>query len=339
MLSLIIFIHEFGHFIIAKKCGVYVDEFALGMGPVLFKYKPKNSETTYSLRAVPIGGFVAMAEKLTPEVKLKKNQVLENKSTIQKLAVLIMGIIMNFILAILLFFISGLLYGKPIDEPVVGTVLEGAPAYEAGIEKGDFILEINGVKIDNWDDVLLEIAAKELKDSYEFVVEKADGKTYKYDIVPLVEKTEDGETRTFGMGTAPTKYEKGFGPAVSYAFGGFVDTIRSIARVVKSLFTGEVAFDSLSGPVGVYSVIDTLKSQGLQAMLYLTAYLSVNVGVINLLPIPVFDGGRILLVLIEMITRKKASEKVEIILNYIGFGLMILLMLYVTFNDISNLIG
>jgi len=338
MLSIIIFIHEFGHFITAKKCGVYVDEFSLGMGPVIFKHKPKNSETTYSLRIFPIGGFVSMAEKVIPNTKIKKNQVLENKNVFQKLTVLLMGIVMNFILAIVLFFISGLLYGKPVDEPVVGSILEGSPAYVSGLESGDTILQINSVKINNWDDILLEISAKELKDNYEFVVKKNDGTTKTYNIVPLIEETEDGEKRTFGIGSSPTKYEKGFLSSVEYAFEGFYSTIVTIIRVVGSLFTGEVALDSLSGPVGIYSIIDQLKEQGLQIIIYLTAYLSVNVGVINLLPIPVFDGGRVLLVLIEKITKKKTSEKLETIINYIGFGMMILLMLYVTFNDIINLI-
>ena len=133
MLSLIIGIHEFGHFIIAKKNGVYVDEFSLGMGPAIIKHKPKNSETTYVIRLFPVGGFVSMAEKEDPDNKeIKLDRVLENKGFFQKFAVLIAGIVMNCILAIVLFFISGLIYGKPINEPIVKSVVEGKAAALAG---------------------------------------------------------------------------------------------------------------------------------------------------------------------------------------------------------------
>lgn len=334
ILSVIIFIHEFGHFIIAKKSGVYVDEFALGMGPIIWKHKPKKSETTYSLRAFPIGGFVSMAEKQISGEKLKKDQVLENKNLFQKLSVLLMGIVMNFVLAIVLFFISGLLYGKPVNNPIIGVVVENSPADLGGLEAGDTVVSINGASIDNWDDILLEISAKKLKNNYEFIVTKSDGSTETYNIIPKVTKEDGTEKRTFGIGSETTKYEKGFVNAVEYGFTGFIETINTVFKVVGSLFTGSVSIDSLSGPVGIYSIIDTLKSQGLQAILYITAYLSINVGVINLIPIPVFDGGRVLLVLIEAITRKKSSDKLENIINVVGFGLLILLMLYVTFNDI-----
>ena len=148
ILSVIIIVHEFGHFIAAKKGGVYIDEFSLGMGPQLLKYKPKKSETTYSLRAFPIGGFVSMAEKEDPSNKaIKKNQVLENKSFGRKLLVLINGILFNCFLAIFLFFVSGLFYGRPVSEPVINKVVEGMAAEKAGLESGDKILEVNGVNI------------------------------------------------------------------------------------------------------------------------------------------------------------------------------------------------
>jgi len=339
ILGIIIFGHEFGHFIVAKKCGVYVDEFALGMGPVLWKYKPKNSETTYTLRAFPVGGFVSMAEESSPELKLKKSQILENKNTFQKLAVLLMGIVMNFVLAIVLFFISGLFFGKPVSSTEIGAIVDKSPAYTEGLEVGDKILEINGVKTYNWDDIILEISAKKLQAIYEFKVLKADGKTQVYNIVPKVEQTKDGEKRSFGVGSSPVKYEKGFVKAVEYGFEGFASNINTIFKIIGSLFTGKVSIDNLSGPIGIFSIIDNLKSQGLQALIYITAYLSINVGVINLIPIPVFDGGRVLLVIIETFTRKRTNIKVENILNYSGFGLMILLMIYVAFNDIIRLIG
>ena len=339
MLGLIISIHEFGHFIAAKKSGVHVDEFSIGMGPLIFKHKPKNSETTYSLRALPIGGFVSMAEKEEKGSKIKKDRVLENKNFFQVFWVLIDGIVFNFILAIVLFFISGLLYGRPVSEPVIKEVVDGKPAYVAGLETGDRILSVNGVSIKTWDDFLLEVSAKKLKDNYVFEIKKTNGEIKTYDIVPEVVTSDAGEeTRVFGIVSEGTTYKKGFVNALKYAFVGTYDNSVTIFRILGSLFTGQVSVKNLSGPVGIYSIIDQVKSQGLEMLLYLTAYLSINVGIVNLLPIPVFDGGRIFILIIEKIIRRKTGQKLENTLNYIGFGLMILLMLFVTFNDITRLV-
>lgn len=339
ILSVIIIVHEFGHFIAAKKGGVYIDEFSMGMGPQLLKYKPKKSETTYSLRAFPIGGFVSMAEKEEPNnKKIKKNQVLENKSFGRKLLVLINGILFNCILAIFLFFISGLFYGRPISQPVIQNVVDGMAAQKAGIESGDRILEVNGVKINTWDDFLLEASAKKLKSEYIFKIEKSSGEVKEYSLVPEVQEVEGQEIKVFGIQSSGTTYYKGFKNAFIYAFEGFYTNFKTIFKILGNLLTGEVPVKSLSGPVGIYSLVDNVKSQGFNTLLYLTAYLSINVAIINLVPIPVFDGGRVLILLIEKITKKKSSEKLEIMLNYIGFLLMILLMLYVTFNDIVRLV-
>lgn len=339
ILGVIITIHEFGHFIAAKKNGVYIDEFSIGMGPLIFKHKPKNSETTYSLRLLPVGGFVSMAEKEDPDnKKIKKNRVLENKNFWVRLLVLLNGIIFNCILAIFLFFISGLIYGKPVNTAEIARIEKGSAAYTSGLEVGDTIIKINGNNIESLDDFLLEASAKKLKDNYVFTVKKQDGSTKDINIKPEVH-TEDGEeVRKYGIGFGGTTHKKGFMNAVSYAFEGFYSNTLTIIKIVGSLFTGDVKLKSLSGPVGIYTVIDQVKSQGFETLLYLTAYLSINVAIINLIPIPVFDGGRVLLLIIEKISRKKTNEKLEYILNLVGFGLMILLMIYVTFNDIIKLV-
>lgn len=337
MLGSIISIHEFGHFIAAKKSGVYVDEFSLGMGPLIFKHKPKNSETTYSLRLLPIGGYVSMAEKYDKSSKVKKDRVLENKGFFKILWVLINGIVFNFILAIVLFFISGLIYGRPISSTKIVDVVDGGRAQAAGIEAGDTILAINGVETETWDDFILEAAAKKLQDNYEFKILKPSGEVVVYNLVPEVKKEGKEETRIYGIVGNGVEYKKGFVEATKYAFIGTYGNTKTIFKILGSLFTGEVSVKNLSGPVGIYSLVDSVKANGLETLIYLTAYLSINVGVVNLLPVPVFDGGRVLILIIEAITKKKSSEKLELALNYIGFGLMILLMLYVTFNDIARL--
>ena len=338
MLGLIISIHEFGHFLAAKKSGVYVDEFSLGMGPKLFSHKPKKSETTYTLRLLPIGGYVSMAEREEKGSKIKKDRVLENKGFFHVLWVLINGIVFNFILAIVLFFISGLLYGRPISTTRLADVIEGGAAYNVGIEPGDTILEVNGVKTNTWDDFILEASAKKLRDNYEFKVLKANGETVTYNLVPEIKEVNGEETRIFGIVGNANEYQKGFKNAFIYAFEGTYENSMTIFKILGSLFSGQVSVKSLSGPVGIYSLVDSVKTKGFDVLLYLTAYLSINVGIVNLLPIPVFDGGRILILIIEKITRRKSSEKLELALNYIGFALMILLMLFVTFNDITRLV-
>ena len=340
MLGLIISIHEFGHFIAAKKSGVYVDEFSLGMGPLIFKFKPKKSETTYSLRLLPIGGYVSMAEKEDKKSKISKDRVLENKGFFKVLWVLINGIAFNFVLAIVLFFISGLIYGKPVSEAIVSRVVDGEAAQVAGLSPGDRIIKVNGNKIETFDDFILEATAKTVKDNkYVVTVITASGETKEYVIVPRIEKRDKEEVRVYGIEFNGTIYKKGFKNALSYAFTGTIENSRTIFKILGSLFTGKVSVKNLSGPVGIYSIIDRVKSEGFEMLFYLTAYLSINVGIINLFPIPVFDGGRIFILFIEKIIGRKTDEKFETILNYVGFALIILLMVYVTINDVSRLVG
>lgn len=337
ILGVIVFVHEFGHFIAAKKSGVYVSEFSIGMGPKLFSFRRKNDETLYSLRLLPLGGYNMLANTEEENPKLKKDRILENKTFLQKILVLIMGIIFNVILAIVLLFINGLIYGSPETKPYVGNVLEDSPADKSGVESGDLILKVNDKKVSSWDEVLLETHYKELTETYYFELKSSDGKIKKIDIAPLVSKNEENEeVRTFGFSSANIK-RTGFVNALKYAFTGTYSMIDSLFVILGNLFTGKIGADNLSGPIGVFTVVDTVKESGLESLIYLTAYLSLNVGIINLLPIPVFDGGRILLVIIEKIKGKKVNPKLESYLNTAGAILLIILMIFVTLNDILKL--
>lgn len=334
ILGIIIFIHEFGHFIAAKKSGVYVDEFALGMGPKIWESKRKHGETKYSLRLFPVGGFVAMANEENPAMKVRKDQVLENKGFVKRFLVLIMGILFNFILTIILLFINGLIFGSPETKPVLGQIVDNSPAYTYGLMEGDTILEVNGIKTKTWDDVLLEISIKESVNSYDFLLNR-NGNIIKRTVVPNKIMDKDTEKNSFGFAIGQSK-TYGFVSALKYSITGFVGMFRSIFLVLGNLFTRNVSVNNLSGPVGIFTVVDQIKSSGLENIIYLIAYLSVNVGIINLVPIPVFDGGRIVLLIIETISKKK-YPKLERILNTVGFFLLIALMVYVTFNDILKL--
>lgn len=338
IICLIVTIHEFGHFIAAKKSKVYVDEFSIGMGPLIKSFKPKKSETTYSVRALPIGGFVSMAEKEDFDKRLKKDRVLQNKSFLTKIWVYINGIVFNFILAIFLFFLIGLITGREVSNSIITYIDENYPAYSSGLEIGDEIIKVNGNSIDDYYDFVVEVNAKETNDNtYKILVKKSDGSLKEYEIVPNIEKVDGEDYKVFGIGFT-NKFEKGFLNAIKYSFEGTYDTTVKICDILVMLVKGEVSTKNLSGPVGMYSIVDTVKGQGLANILYIIAYLSINVAIINLLPVPVFDGGRILVCIIEKISKRKTSEKLELALTYIGFGLMLLLMLFVTFNDIIRLV-
>lgn len=340
MLGLLIFVHEFGHFIAAKKIGVYVSEFALGMGPKIFSFKRKkhNDPTEYSLRLLPIGGYCAMAGEVDEDAKdLKKEQFMCNRTKWERFLILIAGVTMNTITAFIILLLQGLIYGAAEQKSIVGYAPEGYPISDAGIEVGDRITRINGYKVNTWDKMTLVMNLKHESDVYEFVVKKADGSEKTYKISPKIEKLEDGtETKIYGIGAGDKVY-KGFIPAVKYAFTKLGSIVSTMFLILGSLFTGKLSVSSLSGPVGMYTLVGESAKVGFQSIMYLTAYLSLNLAVINVLPFSALDGGRILFVVIEAIIGHKVNPKVENWFHTIGFALLMLLMVYITIQDIIRL--
>lgn len=340
ILGILIFIHELGHFIFAKITGVYVYEFALGMGPKIFSFKRKNKKdpTVYSLRLFPIGGFCAMAGEVEEDdKKIKSDQLMCNKTKSQRFLILIAGVLFNFILAIILLFIQSLIWGHTEQRAIVGSAPEEYPIAKAGIEVGDKVIKLNNIKVNSWDKFTIALNLKNENDTYKFVVEKKDGSIKTYEIKPNIEKDEEGnETKVFGIGVGETIY-KGFLNSIKYAFVKFWSIMSSMAIIIWSLFTGNIGLSSLSGPVGMYSIVGESAKYGFQNLVYLTAYLSVNLGFINAIPFPAFDGGRILFILIEAITKKKVNPNIEGVLHTIGFILLMILMLYITVMDVIKL--
>ena len=204
ILSVLIFVHEGGHFLVAKKCGVHVYEFALGMGPKILTFKRKNDPTEYTLRAFPIGGFCAMAGEVIEDEdtkKIKKNEYMCNRSKLERVIILLAGVTMNILLALVLLFVQSLIWGHTEQKSIVGYAPEGYPIAEAGIEVGDKITKINGYKVNTWDKVTLIMSYKNDKPYTEFEVEKKDGSIKSYQITPLSKINEDGtETKVFGIG-------------------------------------------------------------------------------------------------------------------------------------------
>lgn len=337
ILGVIILVHEFGHFIWAKKFGVHIYEFSIGMGPVLHTHKGKDG-INYNIRAFPIGGFVSMAgEVYEDDQKIPKEKFMCNKPWLHRVIILIAGVMNNFILAIVLLFLIALFWGSTTNKAIVGTILEDSAISKTGIEVGDQIVEINGIKATSWDKLQIALYRKNDKDYYEFVVKKQNGEEKTYQVVPEKVKNEDGiETNKFGFGVDTTKHY-GFLPSLKYAFQKFGSIISSMLLTVTSLFTGKISLNALSGPVGMYEVVGSSLGLGLSQMLYIVAFLSVNVGFINILPFPAFDGGRVLFLIIEKIKRSPVDSKIENAFHMVGFVLLMILMIYITFQDIIKL--
>lgn len=336
ILGVIVFVHEFGHFTWAKITGVYVYEFAIGMGPKLWGKKGK--ETEYTLRAIPIGGFCQLAgEDLEDDNlnKIPKEKRLQSKSVFERFLIMFFGAGNNFILAIILLFFIALIWGGSTMDPVITTVQKGYPAYEAGLKKNDVVTEINGHKISTSDDMSLYLAIADPKKKNTIKVER-NGKEYTYSVKPKKVTKGKQESYMYGIGMQQEK-TKGFVAAIEYTFDKTISIFKQMAITVKYLFTGGISLNQLSGPVGIYSVVGEQSKTGIANILYLVAFLSINVGFINLLPIPAFDGGHIMFLIIEKIKGSPVNPEIQGKISTVFLMLLMLLMVVVTINDILRL--
>ncbi len=345
ILGIIVLVHEFGHFIFAKLFKIHVYEFAIGMGPVIWssekrrekkiKEKKKVSETIYSVRAVPIGGFCALAgEGGEEDKKIKKENLLQGKPVWQRFLVMFFGAGNNFILAFLILLLAAFIFGSPTLSTEIPVVIEGSPMYEAGLRGGDAIKKINNKNTKTLDDVRLYMALAGEKET-SFAIER-DGKVTNYKITPLSGEAMKKAGYSFGIQFDNT-LKRGFVRSINYAFGKFYSIARQVFITLKELIIGGVSVKDLSGPVGIYSAVDQTREAGINSLLTLTALLSINVGIMNLLPFPAFDGGRILFLIIEKIKGSPVKAETENMIHNIGFFLLLALLIYVTFNDILRL--
>lgn len=332
VLSITIFVHELGHFIFAKKAGIYVYEFCVGMGPRILKWQRKNDETEYGIRLFPIGGFCSMAgESVEVDENVPENKRLQSKTWLEKFLTIVAGVMFNFIFAIIIFFIVGLFNGNPNTKPIINEVSIDSPAYVAGLQSGDLIVKVNGIKVKSIDRLMLEYQVVYGSDLDLEVIR--EGKVVNIKITPI--EIEEGYLYGFSLNSS---VEKGFFEAIKYAFVNFYSLIEQMFIIFKYLFTGKLSLSSLSGPIGIYNIVGQTAKAGILDVIYLIGYLSVNVGFINLLPIPAFDGGRILFLIIEKIRRKPIKASTENLIHSIGFALLMLLMVVITYNDIVRFI-
>ena len=339
ILGVIVLVHEAGHFFFAKLFGIYVHEFSIGMGPKIFgrKRKNKNDETEYCIRAIPIGGFVSLAgEEIDENDGIPENKKLYAKKPWQRFLVMFFGAGNNFIFAALLLFLIAIIWGAPDQTARLVDVSQGLPAYDAGIRAGDVVTSINGKKVRTLDDLTIYMQLANKTEEVEIGVLR-DGKETIYEVMPEKQEVEGQDTYVIGITMGTTEIERGLGASLRYMFIKMGSLFRQMFVTIQGLFTGGIGVNQLSGPVGIYNIVGEQRSAGFENVLYLVALLSVNVGVINLVPLPAVDGGRILFLLIEKIKGSPVSAKFENLIHSIGFILLMALMIYITFNDIFRL--
>ena len=336
ILGVLVTVHEFGHFIVAKKCGVHIYEFSIGMGPIVHSHIGKD-KIQYSIRALPIGGYVSMAGEVEEDdKKVKKEKFMCNRPWWQRLLILCAGVFNNFVLAFVLLFVLAIIWGAPSMEPKIEHVVENTPLAQTNAKDGDLIVSVNGKKTPTCDLTQIELIKKDSDDTYDLELKHQDGSIETVSVKPEVKEENGTETRVFGM-QMHQETKTGFIESIKYAYKKFTTVYVSMVRTIGGLITGKISLKSLSGPVGIYSVVSDSVKLGLAQVLYLTAFLSLNLGFVNLLPFPAFDGGHVLFVFIELILRRKVNQKVEAVFHYVGFALILLLMVVVTIQDIFRL--
>lgn len=404
----LVFFHELGHFVFAKRAGILCREFAIGFGPKIFSHK--KGETTYTIRLLPIGGFVRMAgedpemieikpgyrigllfnEKeeankiiLTNKEKYPDARVVEvehadiehelvikgyaegdeeerlqsfpisanavlvengtetliapydrqfaSKTLWQRTMAIFAGPMMNFILAFVIFILIGIMQGIPTDNPVLGKLTEDGAAMEAGLKEGDNIQSVNGAEISSWSDVV-EIIRKNPNKELQFSLER-NGKELQLPVTPKVQEAEGEKIGIIGvfqpMEKSPIK-------AISHGAKETYLWTKEIFVMLGKLVTGQFSIDALSGPVGIYVSTDTVAKSGIFYLMKWAAILSINLGIMNLLPIPALDGGRLMFFAVEAVRGKPIDRHKEGMVHFIGFALLMLLMLVVTWNDIQR---
>lgn len=407
--GIIVIVHEFGHFYFAKRAGILVREFSIGFGPKLFYHR--KGETTYTVRLLPVGGYVRMAgyeeadlragmpvslffneenkvEKIDLQNKLQnvnsipievtnfdleeklfiegriegqadevhsysvtrtallvekdgtilqiapKDRQFQSASLINRMLTNFAGPLNNFILAIIAFSLLAFIQGYvPSSEALIGEVQEDTPAAEANVENGDRILSIDNTEIDSFNQ-MVTVVGQSPETEMLFTIEKQNGTIVEKNITP--ESVDDGQGNQIGRIGVQTYLDRSLSSKITYGFTQSWQIISQIVVILGSFLTGGFSIDKLGGPVAIFATSQNVAQAGLFGIISFIGYLSVNLGIMNLLPIPALDGGKLLLNIVEGIRRKPISEEKEGIITLIGVGFLLVLMLAVTWNDIQT---
>jgi regulator of sigma E protease len=337
VLAIVIIAHELGHFATAKACGVKVEEFGVGYPPRLFGIK--RGETIYSLNIIPLGGFTKMAGEEDPEVE----RSLASKSIGARLLVLSAGSIMNAILPFLLLSIALMVpHDVLIGQVTVEEVAENSPAAIAGIRAGDTIISIDDKPINNTGDLSRYIQLN-LGGEITMLVEHSDATQEEVELVPRWRPPENEGAVGVAVSTLEATVESQSYPfwrAIPMGVSQTIETMVLFKNAILSLFTGTTSIGGVAGPVGIAQITGEIAKAGVSPLLEWTAFFSLNLAIINILPLPALDGGRIIFVLLEWVRRgKRISPKREGLVHLIGFFMLLAFILAVTYQDIIRIIS
>lgn len=403
----LVFFHELGHFLFAKRAGILVREFAIGMGPKILGIT--KGETIYTVRLLPIGGYVRMAgedmdtvqlqaghrigvllnkdgsaEKIimnqktiypdimfleVEEADLEKDMFIkgydeeekfvrlevardavieengketilapydrqfDSKSVGHRFLTIFAGPLFNFVLAFFIFSALGLMQGIPTNEPIISEVTEDSPAAEAGMQAGDLVTEIEGDPISSWNDLVNSVQGN-AGNPLSFEVER-NGEPIEMTITPELTEQAGEEVGVIGV-LYQSPLEKDFFGSFVYGAEQTVFWFKEIIRLLGMLVTGQFTIDALSGPVGIYKTTEEVAKYGVFTLMSWAGMLSINLGIMNLLPLPALDGGRLMFFIVEALRGKPVDRQKEGMVHFVGIMLLMLLMIVVTWNDIQK---
>lgn len=351
MLSVLVVLHEYGHFLLARRNGVKVDDFALGMGPTLLKWTSKRSGTNYRLNLFPIGGYCAMKGEDGKTTEAEQQRAFRNdgkhdednfqaKTPWQRLAIVVAGPIANFIVALVLLFVSAAVFGVGGSSATtkVYQLLPGYPAQVAGLHPGDVITAINGVPMRDGDQLVHTIYAapgKTLRVTY-----VRDGHSTDVNITTRTVPDSHGKPQgRLGFSPMPATHRASIPEAAAAAWWQFSAVFMGTLNVLGQLVTNFAATaGQLQGPIGIAQISAQVADFGWGPYLSLAATLSISLGIFNLLPIPALDGGRAIFILFELLRGKPVDPEKEALVHVGGFAALIVLMLAVAYHDIARIL-
>lgn len=336
--GIIIFVHEFGHYILAKLTGIRVEEFALGMGPKLVS--KKWGETVYSIRVLPLGGFCKMSGETGNSAEFDSSDYndmrrFDKKPIWARASVIAAGPIMNFFLAIFLFSLIFATLGIPGNiSNEIGSIIDQSPADKAGLQPGDRIIGIDDTQVNDWSS-LVAVIHNNPGESLVLTVER-ENKSFKVNVVP--ELDSDNKIGLIGISsTEPEWKDIGIIESIVIGYQKTIEITRLTAVGLIQMITGQVSTDGISGPVGIIQLIEESARYGIIYVVNLTALISINLGLLNLLPIPALDGSRLFFLFIEGLRGRPVNPAKENLIHFMGFMLLMLLMVFITYRDIVKL--
>lgn len=332
LLGVLVFLHEGGHFLLARLNGITVNEFAVGMGPKVLTWVSKKSGIRYSLRAFPLGGFVSMAgeDEASDDVN-----AFCNKNVWRRISTVLAGPVTNILVGFIGMLVLVALTGPATN--IVGKFLPDSTSDGYGLQINDQIIEVNGVRTHTGNEVVYEITYQGDKPLELTVIRDGEKIVLPGVVFPTVE--ENGiilgmyDMQFYGIDEA----DVGFGTVLSHAFWRTYSTAKMVWDSLADLISGRFGLDAISGPIGMTELVGSAIATGWESVLYLWVIISVNLGVMNLLPLPALDGGRLMFLLWEAITRKPVNKNVEGYINAAGLLILMAFMILVTFKDIFKL--